>query len=276
MAANNANRLRAFADLVSLDAWHENFTDDRVRAQLYADVTFRTARVGAEASCPLRFRLSLRRAEVHLTVPKTEPLTIDPITVARTVPEQSRKRTTTRETAEEDLSEARVGAALSGSSRGVSAQIKGGTSGAHRSSGLTRISELREVYKIRVELTKSPDSDYRWEVSADDEDLLQGAAWNAKEPRATLVLNTKLTSSKIQPGGVRFEVRCLREDLIINDVELKDPTLFDRLRQSIFPANKAMVAVQYIRDELLRSGLQASNVEDKFGLFTLAAAIAEG
>jgi hypothetical protein len=44
MSRNADNRKRAFADVVTIDAWHEGFSDNRPRVDLHADVVFGTAR----------------------------------------------------------------------------------------------------------------------------------------------------------------------------------------------------------------------------------------
>lgn len=74
MSQNADNRKRAFADVVSIDAWHDSFSEAYASVDLHADVVFGTARVGGECDSPIRFRLSVKRAEVVIVIPNTEPV----------------------------------------------------------------------------------------------------------------------------------------------------------------------------------------------------------
>ena len=74
MHRNSDNRKRALADLVTIDVWHDDFGKRRVN--LHADVVFGTARVGGESESQVRFRLSVKRAEVVVIVPDFEPVSI--------------------------------------------------------------------------------------------------------------------------------------------------------------------------------------------------------
>jgi len=47
----DANRQRAFADVVSIDAWHDKFSPSKTKVNLYADVVFGTGRLGGEIDC---------------------------------------------------------------------------------------------------------------------------------------------------------------------------------------------------------------------------------
>ena len=58
------NRKRALADVVTVDAWHAEFSNDAPRVDLHIDVVFGVGRIGGGESAGVRFRLSLRRAEV--------------------------------------------------------------------------------------------------------------------------------------------------------------------------------------------------------------------
>src|SRR4051794_22753548 len=83
---NTENRKRAFADVVTIDAWHDSFSKEST-VDLHADVVFGTARVGGDSQSPVRFRLSLRRAEVIVIIPDSEPVSVDRKSVSRDAPE---------------------------------------------------------------------------------------------------------------------------------------------------------------------------------------------
>src|SRR2546423_71274 len=87
MSQNFDNRRRAFADVVSIDAWHPPFSDQVSRVDLHADVVFGTARIGGENESAVRFRLSVKRAEIVVVVPDSEPVGVDRSSVSRDAPE---------------------------------------------------------------------------------------------------------------------------------------------------------------------------------------------
>jgi hypothetical protein len=98
MRGNTDNRKRAFADVVTIDAWHNEFNDECKTADLHADVVFGTARLGGEAASQVRFRLSIKRAEIVVIVPELEPLSVAKTSVSRDAPEFQAKKTGTIET----------------------------------------------------------------------------------------------------------------------------------------------------------------------------------
>jgi hypothetical protein len=87
------SRKRAFADVVTIDAWHDAFNDQTSAADLHADVVFGTARVGGETDAPVRFRLSVKRAEVVVVIPEAEPVAVDRKSVSRDAPDLQGKFT---------------------------------------------------------------------------------------------------------------------------------------------------------------------------------------
>jgi hypothetical protein len=60
------NNPRVFAETVTIDAWRSNFDGTSGQADLHINVVFaERGRVGGR-DAPVRFRLSLKRAEVHV------------------------------------------------------------------------------------------------------------------------------------------------------------------------------------------------------------------
>jgi hypothetical protein len=81
LSGNNIKRI--FSDVVSVDSWHTPFDGLSGTATVHIDAVFGEARIGGDAEAPIRFRLSLRRAEIVVVVPHSEPLQIQKGTVAR-------------------------------------------------------------------------------------------------------------------------------------------------------------------------------------------------
>jgi hypothetical protein len=92
MSDNSENRRRALAEVVSVDAWHEQFGHGVPKVDLHVDVVFENGRVGAEKESPVRFRLSVRQAEVVILIPELEPASVDKKSVSETRLEQLVKK----------------------------------------------------------------------------------------------------------------------------------------------------------------------------------------
>lgn len=269
------NRIRAFTEVVSLDAWHDDFDKVDGRASVFADVVFRTARVGGEADCPIRFKLRLKRAEIHLIIPDSEPLRIDPASVARTPIRDAMKRSITTEDSRQLTQRLEADAKLAlGSSKATKIAASASSKQGEQVQTKETVQVVSEELLLQVSCTISPEGNYRWDVDSFDHTPLKGTPWDAREPRATLIDEGGQSRNGLAPGGVRFEARCTREDMIIEEIEIKDPNLWDRLKHGAFPKTKEMVVEQYIREELIKEGLEAQNIEDKYGLVTLSAVVA--
>jgi hypothetical protein len=270
VARNLSNRKRAFADVVSIDAWMGDFTKGR-RVSFHADVVFGTARVGGEAASPVRFRLSVKRAEVVLVISDFEPVKVDPKAVFRGTPEPEGRVTATEERSTRANAKGEVGISISHGDMDAKAAIG---AGAHTSiSSQQKIEMASPVHSMHVKQSKNSEGYYRWEIKSDDEKALEGRPWNPSEPSARLIDQRSSDSTSIPPS-VRVEVRCRREDLIIEELELKDENLWQEVRRRAGFKKRFAAAVSYIRDQLLEEGLYVANIDDAFGQLTLGSAIA--
>lgn len=262
------NRRRALADLVSLDAW-KGAIDRQGRFNLHVDVAFGQARVGGESEAKARFRLTLRRAEIVVIVPETEPAEIDRATVARETPQ-------VKVSASEDLtSQTSVGGALEldfglggGKPRadiGVSAQAKTQTA----SSAKTKVT--RAGGALLVGQGKTGDGDYRWVITpAIEGQKLDGHPWDAvQSPRMKVRDKRKDLDKHIEPT-VRIQARCLREDLVISDIVLKDTTVWNDLTQRPGHRNRMAAAEAVIRDRLAKAGLLHDDLGEPYAQLCLA------
>jgi hypothetical protein len=127
-----------------------------------------------------------------------------------------------------------------------------------------------------VTQSKTENDDYRWVLDSHLEmKTLKGRPWDAGKPRLTLIDQRKDRSKGIPPV-VRVEVRCRREDLVINDLRIKNEFKWDRMKSRFGFENRMAAAESYIRDRLLREDLEFHDIEDPFGILTLANVIAEG
>jgi hypothetical protein len=273
MSRNFDNRKRAFADAVTVEAWHDDFGSTKSCVDLHADVVFGIARVGGESESPVRFRLSIKRAEVVVIIPDTEPVTVDKKSVSRDSPQLVGRLTKTMER----KMKAGAKGKLSGS---ISPVYLGGsiTAEAHTEAGLSssdRLSISGAVRLMLVTQSQTEDGHYRWLVTPQTKGFLEGRPWDPiKEPRLKLIDKRKNRQKGIPPT-VRVEIRCRREDLVIDDLTLKDEGLWQSLKEKAGFRNKLAAAESYIRDRLSEEGLEVRNISDIFGQVTLASTTAE-
>ncbi len=272
MAVSSPNQRKVFADVVSVDAWHSRFDGKSATADLHADVVFRVARLGGEKESPVRFRLGLRRAEVVVVAPPTEPVEVVKESVSR---DQSVSVGHLRiGTATETSTLAEMGAHAAISADSVSAALRAAARGSSSKSHQTSFEIDSAVRTILVTQSKTPDGQYRWELTPSNGRCLEGRGWDAKEHPRLRLRDTRGGASSLPPC-VRVEIRCRKEDIEISDISLKDEGVMERVRQAAGFDNRRAAAEAYIRSALTREGLSFESFDDPFGIICLADVIAE-
>ncbi|WP_299678811.1 hypothetical protein [uncultured Roseobacter sp.] len=253
-----SNSSRALRQVVSLDGWIATFDADDT-ATVHADVVFREGRFGAEQDDKVRFRLSLRRAEIVVIAPDTEPLRVIRSSVERTPAREEQTRLVTHQTTAQ--AHGKAGLSLS-SALTPGADLALGAE-AHRS--LTTRQELTEKVAGHVEQHFTTlEGHPAWEVRAIGRDCLDGSPWDAAgAPRLKVKRQAERNADGDKPT-MRFEMRCRREDIEISDLELKDPEKQGWFaRRSNRDVNLA-AAEQVIKEELLSAGfLQVADLNEK-------------
>jgi hypothetical protein len=262
MTRNFDNRRRAFADVVSIDAWHDAFNSENSIVDLHADVVFGKARIGGEPESPVRFRLSVRRAEVVVVIPGTEPVRVDRKTVSRAVTQ--REGTVVESVERAAKANVKGNASASFGQSGISGSISG-ESGAQANISASKKIEISAAFEfMKITQSKTADDHYRWIIEPQQSGYLEGRPWDgAKEPRLKLI-DKRTDRSKGIPPSVRVEVRCRREDLIVEDIEVKDETTWASLKRAAGFRNKLVAAESYIRDRLAEEGFEVKNVGEIF------------
>jgi hypothetical protein len=94
-----------------------------------------------------------------------------------------------------------------------------------------------------------------------------------KSPLLKLVDQRTNREKGIAPS-VRLEIRCLREDLKIEDIEIKNSGLWEKLVNREGSKNRLKAAEAYIKNQLEEAGLEAGDLSDKFAKITLGEVIA--
>jgi hypothetical protein len=272
MPINSDNRRRAFADVVTVEAWHDDFKDGVSKVDLHADVVFGTARLGGEAESSVRFRLSIRRAEMVIIIPELEPVSVDKRSVSRDAPSiEGRLKEILEETRDTSTK-----ADISGEVDFARARAKLAASAGQKikSSATKKLELSRSVSLMMVTQSISSEGHYRWLIESGVDGILEGRPWHpAKQPRLQLI-DERADPSKGIPPTVRVEVRCRREDLVISDLKIKKEGLWAAVKSRAGHKNRMAAAVSYIRARLSEEDLEVQNIEDMFGQLTLGSATA--
>lgn len=243
-----SNSSRALRQVVSLDGWIATF-DTEETATVHADIVFREGRFGAEQSDKVRFRLSLKRAEIVLVIPEDEPLRVVRASVCRTPVRAAEVRHVTRETNAQ--AEGKVGLSVTEALL-PSAQL-GAEASARRST--TTHQELLETVAGQLEQHFTTTEGHpAWEVRAVGTSRLEGTPWDAADAPRLKVRRLAERNGLGDKPSLRIEMRCRREDIEISDLELKDNE-----KQGWFSkrSNKDInlaAAEQVIKAELLSAG----------------------
>jgi hypothetical protein len=263
------NRIRIFSELVSLDAWHLPFTDKRTSVALHADVGFSTARLGGEEESPVRFKVDLKRAELRIIVPETEPLSIDSASVQRI----DAPRTKTLKDRSVKKTRAGAGAEVSGraNATGLSGTAALRAAAAYDTEQSVEVVETRKVGMIVASHSLDADGNHRWTFSPNKtEPRLDGKPWAAKDFPLLTLKDQRLSPRSGLSSTVRLELSCYREDLNIFDIRLKDGNLLDALKETIGFANRMIAAEAFIRNRLEREGLPAPRMAEDYAVIELA------
>lgn len=260
-----SNAGRALRQVISLDGWIASF-DDTDTATVHADVVFREGRFGADENDRVRFRLALKRAEIVLLALDGEPLRVIRASISRSPVQEEQTQQVTHEV----TGEARGKAGLSvknalNASADLSLEAEARRSITKRRELTERVAGLLEQHFTTV------DGHPAWEVCAIGSGHLTGSPWDAGEKPRLKVKRLAERNADGDKPTLRLEVRCLREDIEISDLELKEPG-----KQKWFSrrANRDVnlaAAEQVIKEELLSAGfLRVSDMSEKHGELIIA------
>ena len=251
------NNPRVFAELITIDAWRTRFQGERAEADLHIDVVFgEKGRVGGVAA-PVRFRLSLRRAEVHVIRDTEGILQINRQSILRS-PLRTGKATTVRE----KTIKAAAGINAGLSQTGITVDAK--TQAAGTMSLTDKLESDEDVRPLEVTHWKT-DKGYSFRIEPRYHGRLRGQPWPAEKPVMKL-RDTNHHRKRGEPPEVRIELHCLREDLIIENIEFSSPDFPAWIK---LPRAKQLAVEQYIKEELARAGLSCGNLSEPFARLVL-------
>lgn len=260
-----SNNPRAFAEVVSIDVWRTEYAGDQATADLHIDVGFFEGRFGGDQSkdSPVRFRLSLKRAEVFVLRDNEKISKIPPSSVVKAPITQSKAKTVVSQEVE---AKGAIGVDLKriNSPVNVDAKVAGATAVTKKIEKEEDISEMRFTHR-----TLDDKSGYVFMISSTDNSKLSGRPWDSDTPRMQL-RDTKANRKRGEPPEVTVQIRCKREDLIIEDIEFKDSSIFSF---ELLSRNKMIAVEQYIKKEILETGIPCGDLSEPFSEIILADAI---
>lgn len=261
------NNRKVLSEVVSLEAWQQA-TEHASHLSLHADVVFREGRIGGEDNSKLRFKLRVKRAELILIIPETEPVSVVRSSVSRdTIAVAGTKVATQKKSALSAL-KAKMGIGTPNGGYPLSGNAGFSVDG---SKSLEEVIEHKQAFSaIDVEQSLTQEGHYKWELTTIVGPALSGRPWDCNlHPRLTLIDERKDRSKGIPPV-VNIRIRCLREDLIISDIAIKDESKWRKVIKGNGFKNRYIAAEAYIRQMLAREGFDQADISDPFCAIDLA------
>lgn len=269
-----ANQKQGLADVVTVDAWHDAFGNGAETADLHVDVVFMSGRFGGRAQEDVRFRLSLKAAEVVVVLPAHEPAAIDPRSVSRDAPSMSGQDNETRKSSRQ--ASANLGLKGDAAATGMSAAASAGLEAGAAVSRERTLEITRAITGMTATQSRTDDGDYRWTVTPTIGAVLEGRPWSSDVPRLA-IRDLRTDPALTLPPALRVEVRCRREDLHISDIALRDEGRWNVMKLSPHHRNKMKAAEALIRTRLFEEGLMTGteDLSDPYARMTLTVVAVE-
>jgi len=258
MATNNPydNKSITLAGVVSVDAWYKKFSETCQKADFFMHVRFKDGVFGGLVEHPVSFRIRLKNANISI-VPE-EPIQVPRHHVRRDRIEVEVKR----------ITEGRVAASghIAGKAEGEMSLI-GGDAKVSGESGGRMEGELSDGYSV----TKVSHSGMTIEHSIDDKGFncwsfapvagphLLGQAF--KKNDVLLKMTHEGDVPKIPPV-VKVQVSCLREDIDVVDLEVKEERR-GMLSRGMGTEQKLKLVEEMIKTALIEGGLSFEGEMDQ-------------
>ena len=262
------NRVRVFTEVCQLDAWHSPVNTEG-NTKVHVELSFGIGRIGGDDSeLDFTFRVRLRKAV--LSVRLSPPLKAIRSGVARSVPEAQITHTRVRQAKDTINKEGKADVALTPSR--LAATLSGSISNAQSKEFVDHLQLVQQLPHILVATVPTDDAGYAWSLEPTFSPHLDGQPWDPiNAPR--LVVRDYPTSPRIEPV-IEARLTCLKEDLVIDDIQIKNAPIREAIANVIASDLKMKAAEQYIRRVLTEINLEPSAMDNRFSKLILASAIA--
>ncbi|WP_324751183.1 hypothetical protein SH591_07495 [Sphingomonas sp. LY54] len=275
-ATYTQNRLRQLKGLVTIDPWHEG-KPLQGSVALHAYVHFDEARLGGEAGDEISFRLFLRRAEIKLLQTEPKSFEIDPREIWRGDDDITGKIV---HSAEERSGSQTLKAASTGI--GARTLLSGAVSKAADSAQVrkTEISAEGPVKRIAISFQRTSPDQPTWILRpttnaphVEGYQILSGRAWDEGLQRLlTMRVNRRHAATEML-AAIKLLIQCRREDIIFSDIKVRHSDgSYNALSDS---STKRLVVQEYLKDQLIREGLHAGDMNAPFSVVVLGEATSE-
>jgi len=267
MAGINSNRTLSLAGVVSVEAWYDRFSEENVESDFYCHIKFQDGVFGASPETPVTFKIRLRNASISI-VPE-EPIKIPRQSVRRDRIEVEARRTI--ETTNDSSRSLEAEGNLELSSKKVSGAGKAAAKG-QLAAGRSESSSRSIVSHSGMTIEHSTDDQgfNKWSFAPVQGPHLLGQAFNQTE--ALLKLRHQGDPTKIPPV-VKVQVNCLREDIDILELKVKDENK-KFLSRGMGEHQKLKLAEEMIKSALLEGGLSFEGDLDGVSVVQVADVIA--
>ncbi|WP_423211848.1 hypothetical protein [Paracoccus yeei] len=265
------NTHRSLRQLVAVEAWFSRSEVSVNRYTLHANVTFDEERLGGGEGSNITFKLSVRRCEVVFLPPSSGYFHVDPSTVRSPRP-LNPHAVQISDTRTSKLG-AGIGLSLSGNTPAVSANLDASAS-RETSKSITSSQEVSAYHELSK---RSHDGHRSWSLDGKSMHMqrLYGCVWDGhSEPRLTIV--DRRPEAVVQkdanmgfPPFSRIEVRCLREDIDIYDLQFKNDAVNGRIFQRPGQAARMKAAEAYLKQQILLEGLRVGDMSDRYSELTI-------
>lgn len=265
------NTHRSLRQLVAIEAWFRQSSSDKRRYTLHASVTFDVERLGAGEGANLRFRLAVKKCEVVFLTPSSGFFGVDPSSVRSPKPLRPHEVETLKKTTRA------IGGRIGLSIKGLMPSPSGDAEASAKRETSSAVASKQEVSPY-LELSKrSVDNHRAWSLDGRflPDGRLWGPVWDAEqEPRLTVVDNRpdavmQKDADMGFPPLSRIEVRCLREDIDIYDIQFKDAEEDKQFRRKLGHQARIKAAEAFLRQQILREGLRVGDLSDRFSELTI-------
>jgi hypothetical protein len=255
--------LKCFAEVVSIDAWHVKNSDENYIAALHADLVFGTARVGGEDESQVRFRLSIKQADLVVIIPESEVFVVDRQSISRfgDVVTMERSVEEGTEVHGEAAGDAKVDVGLSKLSASAAASLiaKASRTAKETLKWIDKRAKIIVIYRY-----DNAENNDRWSFKPGTGTVLDGRPWDAHTLSLLRLVDKRANRRREVTPTVNLEIRCLREDLEIREIEIKNSSLWEKLRNRPGSENRLKAAEAYIKNQLEGNGHKAGNLGEKF------------
>lgn len=270
---SNSNARRILRDLVSIEAWYEEFTEDAPSSALTVDLAFREANFGGKETDKVQFTVRLKRAELSILPEKLGSISVDRKTVFRArrhskgVIKTSNTATVTK------------GASLSGElgigNTGVQGRAAASGSANIKKENTSTLEIEQKFSNIICEHHYGGGDVHCWTMYSNKPPAhLEGHVWDEPTHLMDLIHSNARTNQRIG-SSVTLQVKCLRKDIDILDIQILDNqnqwSRFKRKQEEM----KLRLAEQVIKDNLTDQGLNFDNLSRDHAELIIADIIAE-